>query len=152
MEYERSIRIDAPASVVWQVMSDVERWHTWTASIESISITDAGSAAPGAPLGRGGSAEVRQPGFPKSSWTVSEWRPGESFTWESAAPGVRSTGIHAVAADGAGASTATLTIRQTGPIGALVGLLAGRKSRRFVDMEAEGLKARSEELARSDAA
>ncbi|UDY34772.1 SRPBCC family protein [Dermatobacter hominis] len=149
MEYERSMRIEAPADVVWRVMSDVERWHTWTASIESIEITGPGDAESGAPLGSGGTAIVRQPGFPKAEWTVTEWRPGRSFTWESPAPGVRSVGIHSVEPDGDAASTATLTIRQTGVLGPLIGLLFGRRSRRYVDLEADGLTARAEELART---
>jgi uncharacterized membrane protein len=152
VEYERTIRIQAPADVVWQVMTDVERWHTWTASITSIEITEPGAAPPGSPLGLGGAATVRQPGFPKATWTVTDWLPGRSFTWESPAPGLRSVGVHSVEPVGDGTSTATLTIRQTGPLAPLMGLLFGRRSRRYVDLEAAGLKARSEELARTGAA
>lgn len=149
MEYERSFRIAAPADVVWRVMSDVEQWHTWTASIRSIEITDPGAAEGGEPLGLGGVATVHQPGFPKAEWTVSAWRPGRSFTWESPAPGVHTVGVHSVEPDGDAASTATLAIRQTGPLGAVMGVLFGRRTRRYVDLEAAGLTSRAEEMART---
>ena len=36
MELTRSIDIDAPPGIVWEVWSDIARWHEWTASITSI--------------------------------------------------------------------------------------------------------------------
>jgi uncharacterized membrane protein len=147
MEYERRFKVDAPADVVWRLMADVERWHTWTASIESIHIADPGDAEGGEPLGSGGTAVVRQPGFPKAEWAVTEWRPGRSFTWESPAPGLRSVGVHSVEPDGSAASTVTLAISQTGLLGGPMAVLFGRRTRRYVDMEADGLKARAEQIA-----
>lgn len=139
MHIERTIDIDAPASVVWSVMADVEQWHTWTESIQSVVLADPPD------LGVGSTAEVRQPGFPAATWSVTEWEPGRSFTWESRAPGVHSVGEHSVEPLGDGASRATLAIHQTGALAWLLGLLAGRRSRRYVDMEAAGLKSRAEE-------
>jgi hypothetical protein len=144
MHIERSVEISAPADVVWGVMADVERWHTWTASITSIEVTS-GSTSDG--LRVGAVAEVRQPGFPAATWTVTEWDAGRSFTWEAPAPGIRSVGVHSVEPTGERTCRADLAIHQTGPLAWLIGLLTGRRSRRYVDMEAAGLKARAEELA-----
>ncbi len=145
MHIERTIDLEAPASVVWAVMADVEQWHTWTDSIDSVVVAGAPSAAgSGDAVGIGSSAVVRQPGFPAATWTVTEWEPGRSFTWESRAPGVHSVGEHSVEAVGESACRATLAIHQTGALAWVLGLLAGRRSRRYVDMEAAGLKARSE--------
>ena len=139
MHIERTIDIEAPASAVWAVMADVEQWHTWTDSIESVELT-----GPSGPIAVGSTAEVRQPGFPAATWTVTEWQAGRSFTWESHAPGVHSVGEHSVVAVGEHSSRATLAIHQTGALAWLLGLLAGRRSRRYVYMEAAGVKARSE--------
>ena len=35
MEFQVQVDIDAPEDVVWEVMSDGERWHEWTASVTS---------------------------------------------------------------------------------------------------------------------
>ncbi|MFZ4517152.1 MAG: SRPBCC family protein [Microthrixaceae bacterium] len=138
MEIVRTADIAAPAATVWSVMSDVEQWHTWTASVTSVELTDPG------PIGVGSRAEVRQPRLPRVIWTVTEWRPGRSFTWEQRSPGARAVGVHTVESTGEGTSRVTLTLRQEGPVGSLVGRLFRGLSGRYVDMEAAGLAARSE--------
>jgi carbon monoxide dehydrogenase subunit G len=50
MKIEMSTEIDAPSERVWEVMSDVERWHEWTPSITSIERLDE------APFGAGSRA------------------------------------------------------------------------------------------------
>src|SRR5947209_3927427 len=37
---ESGVEIDAPASLVWEVFSDVERWPEWTASVTSLVALD----------------------------------------------------------------------------------------------------------------
>ena len=88
---QRSIDIDAPSQVVWAVVSDVERWPEWTASVSSVRRSRTG------PLAVGERVVVAQP-------------------------------------------------RLRGPAARLVGALLERITRRYVRMEAEGLKARSEAL------
>ena len=147
VQYERTFSVAASADVVWSVRSDVERWHTWTDSIRSIEIVSSAGGHPHATsLEVGSQAIVRQPGFPAAKWTVTEWRAGRTFTWESLAPGLRSVGIHAVESAGEGASTVTLSIGQTGPLAGVMGALFGRRSRRYVDLEANGLRSAAEGL------
>lgn len=129
------MEIAAPPEAVWEVLSDVGRWPTWTASMQSVRILGGG------PLGLGSVVEVKQPRLPKALWTVSEFTAGRSFSWTASGPGVRSVGEHRVTPSGAG-STVLLSFAQAGPLGAFAGILLGRLIRSYVDIEATGLKTR----------
>ena len=138
MVIEEVIEIEAPADRVWAVISDVQRWHEWTASIRSIKLLDSGGLVPG------GRARIRQPGFPAAIWRVSHVDDGRSFTWESVGPGLKSVGIHSVESRGEGRSVATLRLENHGLLSILFAPFAA-KSRYYVRLEAQGLKQRSEQ-------
>jgi hypothetical protein len=44
------------------------------------------------------------------------------------------------------------TIEQRGPLGVIVGMLTRRLTRRYLDLEAQGLKTRSDQTSRANAA
>lgn len=128
--------IDAPAERVWEVMSDVERWHEWTPSVTSVRLLGGG------PLGVGSRAVIRQPRFPPALWKVAAIEPGRSFTWVSVAPGLRVVGHHDVEPAGAG-SRATLSLELQGILGGAWGRLTRSITERYIALEARGLGARS---------
>lgn len=132
-----SIDIDAPPQRVWEVMTDVERWHEWTESITSVAIDGGG------PLRTGSRAVVRQPKFPPAKWTVIDFQPGRSFTWFARGPGFRTTGTHEVEPAGSG-SRATLSLELRGLFGGIFGRMTREITERYIGYEARGLKARSE--------
>jgi uncharacterized membrane protein len=132
-----SIQIDAPPVRVWRVMSDIERWHEWTASIRSVHRTNDG------PFRVGARARVYQPRLPPADWEVTSLHEGRSFDWESRAPGARVVGTHAVEPSGTGAR-ALLSVQYHGPVGSIVGRLFAGITKRYIALEAEGLKRRSE--------
>lgn len=132
--------IAAPTARVWAVMSDVDRWHEWTPSITSVTRVD------GRPLEVGTRVVIRQPGFPAARWTVTTLVPGERFAWTSTAPGLRVVGTHAVVATEEG-TRAMLSIEIDGMLGGLWEQLTRAITEKYVTMEAEGLKARSEDPA-----
>ena len=136
MDFSISVDIDAPPSRVWAVMSDVEKWHEWTASVTSVKLTDRG------PLKVGSRAWIRQPKFPPALWTVTDVRDA-SFTWVSRAPGLLVTARHFVVPAGAGAR-ATLSLNFAGLLGPLFGRWTSGINNRYLAMEAAGLKQRSE--------
>src|SRR4051812_1135693 len=130
-----SIDINARVSRVWQVMSDVDRWPEWTASVTHVQRIG------GQPLAVGSRAIIEQPKFPPATWKVTELKPGSHFAWVSANPGLRVTGGHRVEPIPTG-TRATLTIDLEGPLAGIFWWLTKRISQRYVTLEAEGLKAR----------
>ena len=114
---QRSIDIDAPSQVVWAVVSDVERWPEWTASISSVRRSRTG------PLAVGERVVVAQPRLPTLTYTVTAVDEGRSFTWEAGSPVSRGVGEHVVGPRVAGGCTATLRLTQRGPAARLVGAL-----------------------------
>lgn len=135
--FTASVAIAAPPARVWDVMSDVERWHEWTPSIARIRRVGAG------PFAVGSRAVVWQPRFPPALWTVTDLQPGRAFTWVSTAPGLRVAGLHRVEAVDGGAR-ATLGVEIGGLFGGVWARLTGGLTERYIAMEAAGLKARSE--------
>ncbi|HET6731954.1 SRPBCC family protein, partial [Mycobacterium sp.] len=85
-----AIDIDAPASVVWEVFSDVERWPEWTASVTRLVALD------GPDIAVGKRFEIKQPRMPKLIWEVIEVTPGQAWTWVQRSPGVLTSARHQV--------------------------------------------------------
>lgn len=137
MRFEASIRIDATPQQVWEIYADVERWPEWTRSVTSVERLDIG------PFAVGSRARVRQPRLPTTVWTVTELIAGSHFLWEAKGPGLTTIGGHLVEADRDDAR-ATARLDQHGPGGAVIGRLTASLTRRYLDLEVAGLKARVE--------
>lgn len=138
MRYEIAVDIDATPEKVWEVLSDVERWHEWTDSVNEVVRLDDG------PFGAGSKARVRQPRLLATVWTVTDFNPGRDFTWAAKGPGVNTVAGHEITARAGSGVTVRLSIEQTGALGSLIGIFTAGLTRRYVTMEAEGLKRRSE--------
>lgn len=138
IEIERDIAL--PPELLWQVLSDLDSWPAWLPTVDELRAVE-----PGRPAEVGASYVVEQPGLPQATWTITDWRPGLGFTWESRAAGVRSTGRHDLSAT-AGGTTVRLSMEWTGPLAGLIRLLYGRKTRRYVSREIEALEMTTEDL------
>ena len=138
MLIKNSIEIEAAPSSVWVVFADVARWPEWTPSVERITPLD------GADLEVGRRYEIKQPRFPKLVWEVTELDVGTSWTWEQHSLGGTTLGTPEVASKAGGGTVVRLSINQSGPLGVLVGALTRTVTRRYLDLEAQGLKARCE--------
>jgi uncharacterized membrane protein len=144
MKTEDRIEIDAPPSVVWDVFTDVERWPSWTASVTSLEALD------GAGLEVGKRFRIKQPRFPRLTWVVTSISAGTSWTWESRTPGNTTAASHWVEPlDGGARTLVRQQIDARGLGGIVVGVLLRRITRRYLRLEAEGLKAASEQRARA---
>jgi uncharacterized membrane protein len=131
MHVELTVPVAAPAARVWEVLSDLERWPTWTASVRGVDVDG--------PLRVGAVVRIRQPKLPPTAWTVTEVQPGRSFTWEARAPGSVAVGEHEITPTGDASCEVRLRLEQRGPLGTLVGLVYRGLTRRYVQMEADGL-------------
>jgi uncharacterized membrane protein len=136
---ESSIEIEAPAPAVWDVFADVERWAEWTASIQRIVALD----GPGIDVGK--RFEIKQPRMPKLVWEATAVEPGRAWTWRQRSFGGTAIAVHEVVVQGPSRTLVRQRIEQRGPIGALVGAAMRRMTKRYLDLEAQGLKARSEQ-------
>ena len=134
-----SIAIEAPIEVVWSVFTDVERWPTWASSFTSVELIDG-------PMRLGARARIRQPRLPTVVWEVTKWEPGRSWTWVTTAPGARTEASHVITVSG-GATVAEQSITSSGPIGRLAAFLLRSLTRRYLAIEAAGLKRQSEKVA-----
>ena len=137
---ECGIEIDAPAGVVWDVFTDVERWPEWTESVTRIVALD------GAGLAVGKRFAIKQPKLPRLVWEVTEFTPGTSWTWVQRSPGGVTVARHDVVAVSGLRTRVAQRLEQRGPVGSLIALLMRSTTRRYLDLEAAGLKARSEQL------
>ncbi len=135
-----TVAIDAPADLVWSVFSDVERWPEWTASVNRL----VGLDGPDLALGR--RFEIAQPRMPTLSWQVTELSPYASWTWVQRSSGAVTVASHSVVATADDATVVNQELDQGGFVGSAVAALMSRMTKRYLEMEGRGLKARSEEL------
>jgi polyketide cyclase/dehydrase/lipid transport protein len=142
MHFSERVTTAATRHDAWSAVTAVTTWPQWTASMRDVR-----------PLGPAGIAvgnryQVTQPGLPRIVWEVTEVRDGESWVWASRSPGVRTVAYHRVAATPDGGTEIAIGIDHGGPLGWLVGVLTAAKTRRFLALEAAGLKAASEAAGR----
>jgi len=132
-----SYRAEAVAAAsperLWSVVADLAAWPGHTASMTSVR--------PDGPLAVGMAAVVEQPGLPPTTWTVTELAEGVSFSWTSALRGVRSEAAHRLEPLDGERTRLVLELVQRGAGARVAGLLAGRKVRSYLQMEADGLAA-----------
>lgn len=139
MQFRHEIEIDAPAERVWAVLCDVEAWPEWNPTVHRVDPVDAG------PLELGRRYRIMQPNLPAAEWVVTQLSPGRTFTWQNRRPAVRVRARHRLDALGA-RSFLTLELDFFGPLGIIVGFLTGRLCKRYLRVEADGLKRQSERM------
>lgn len=135
--FQLTTDVSAPPERVWEVMSDTDRWHEWTPSVKSVKRLH------GKPFAVGNRVVIRQPGFPPAIWKITGIEPGRSFTWTSRGPGFLTIGRHSIEPTSAG-SRVTLSLELQGLLGGVFGRLTRKVNERYIAMEAEGLRNRSE--------
>jgi uncharacterized membrane protein len=137
MRLEHEIAIAAPASVVWDLTADVERWPEITPTMTTVQRLDEG------PLAVGSQARIKQPRQGERTWTVTRLEPGRSFAWATNALGMRMEGGHTITGDER-ACLNLLTLDVTGLLAPVLGRLLAGQLRKAIATENEGFKATAE--------
>jgi Polyketide cyclase / dehydrase and lipid transport len=133
VEFRETVSVDAAVADVAEVLHAVERWPSWNPAVSRVHRHSAG------PLAVGAAVTVKQPRLPAARWTVTALD-GSGFAWTSSSLGVRSTGEHWARETGDGRTTVTLALTLSGPLARLTGTIYARLIRRYVRMEADGLR------------
>jgi hypothetical protein len=87
---------------------------------------------------------VTQPMLKPSVWEITKLEPQRSFSWSTGAMGIVTDADHDIESDRPNGVTVTLRLSQRGPMAWLASLLFDARTRRYVQLEANGLKERSE--------
>jgi uncharacterized protein YndB with AHSA1/START domain len=137
VDYEHSVEIDAPTDVVWAALMDVERWPEWTDSMRRVERLDDGD------LQVGSIVRIKQPRIAVMEWRVTDLQPGQSFSWTASRGGVTTIATHEVVPSTTGA-VVKFGIDQSGPLVGLVSFFTAGMTKRYLRLEAAGLKHRCE--------
>ena len=135
--FSRSVDIAAPADRVWEVMTDFTRWKEWTPTVTRIDALDADM------LRVGSRARILQPKLPPAMWRLTAVSTHD-FTWVSKSPMVTVTARHHIEALDSSSCRATLSIQFGSLFGGVVAWLTRSINERYLELEAAGLKGRSE--------
>ena len=118
---------------LWERVRNIEEWPQRTTSITSAKILGNGT------LALGSEVVINQPGAPESTWIVTEYVEGNSFTYEMRRSGLVTTAHHVVEAEMPSGSSLTLIFSMHGRLAKVWGFLMGRKIRKYLELEANGL-------------
>lgn len=143
-EVVTTVEIDAPVDAVWEVLTAPDRWPEWTASMTEVELLDDR-------FGPGARVRTVQPRLRPAVWTVTDFRTEEGFTWTSRSPGVTTTGEHVLVPAGPDRTQLRLRLWHEGALAGLAHLLFGARTRRYVALEADGLKRAAEQRAHAGA-
>ena len=134
--HRTSVDIGASPQLVWEVMADVERWPEWTSSMSSVELVEG-------PLRLGARVRIRQPRLPTAVWEVTALDPGRALVWEASSPGLHSSASHTIS-DRDGLAAVDLELVQRGLAAPLVKVTLSGLTRRYLELEAQGLRQRVE--------
>lgn len=140
MRFTDELTISAPVDVVWELTADVEHWPSLTPTITSVELLDP------EPLRVGSTVRIVQPRQRPAVWTVTRFEPQSAFAWERRSRGIGMVATHLLEPVEGGTRN-TLVLDIDGPIGWMVGRLAGRALRTAIATENAGFRRRAEELA-----
>ena len=130
-----SERIDVPASVIWELWQDTDRWPEWNEQIQEVEV----DGEEGLQLGAKVKTKMRRGGTVRH--VVTEYEPGTVLVYEARFPGAR-TGLEHRLREGKRSVEVTHRRYVEGPLASLWAPMIGRKRmaeavERFIQRERE---------------
>ena len=132
---EASDTVHASVASVRRVLSHVEAWPTWTATMSAVHGRD------GSALKLGASFDIRQPRLRPANWIFTALDPPRQSQWTSRMHGLCVQADHEVQAAGAAACQVLLGVRFTGLLAPFAGRLTRAPTRAHLEQECAALKA-----------
>jgi len=130
---ERSIIIDAPTERVWEAFVNLGAWPVWNHHMREVRLlTDV-------PLAMGSRARIVLKTGLSSTWEVTEFSPGRSFTWDARLLASRLSFAHVVQPVNGG-SRVVLRIEASGLTALAASLFLRLSYSRFLDRSLRRLK------------
>jgi hypothetical protein len=142
LSYEASAQVVASVDAVWQVLSDVEAWPTWPATMSTVQ----GPESPALRLGA--VFDIRQPRLRPATWVVAALDPPRHFQWVSRSAGLCVQADHVVQVCGPAACRLLLRIGFAGLLAPLADRLGRALTQAYLQQEFASFKVRVESRCR----
>lgn len=140
MQTVERVIIQATPAAIWRVLADVERWPTWTPTVQHVQpLTSDG-------LRVGARYRLTQPKLRPAVYEVTECAPHKAFTWIQKTAGATMIADHRLTGD-ATSTEVELSFATEGLLGAILGSLYARRIADYVKTEARSLRLHCEQLA-----
>lgn len=140
MQTVERVIIQATPAAVWRVLADVERWPTWTPTVEHVQpLTQDG-------LRIGARYRITQPKLRPAVYEVTECAPHKAFTWVQKAAGAKMIADHRLIGDDS-STEVELSFSTEGLMGAILGSMYAKRIAEYVKTEARSLRMHCEQLA-----
>lgn len=134
MTVEDKIYINASVNEVWAITEDIKRWPEWTPTISSVRFVGEEKFEIGSVV------RINQPGQPESNWTITEYIPYKSFSWETRRRGLYMKATHLLQPVESGTMNA-LRLEASGLMAIIMWPLLKIATRHALRKENQGLKA-----------
>jgi hypothetical protein len=153
MQTVERVIVHASPAAIWQVLSDVERWPSWTPTVlsvepltvEPLRVQPPGSnghnaASNGHGLKVGARYRVTQPKLRPAVYEVTECAPHQAFTWIQKAPGATLIADHRLTASDGSGTEVELSFSTEGLFGSILGGIYSKRIADSIRTEARALK------------
>jgi len=140
MQTVERVIIQATPAAVWRVLADIERWPTWTPTVEHVQpLTPDG-------LRIGARYRITQPKLRPAVYEVTECSPHKAFTWVQKAGGAKMIADHRLIGDDS-STEVEFSFATEGLMGAILGSMYAKRIAEYVKTEARSLRLHCEQLA-----
>jgi uncharacterized membrane protein len=138
MRFEKSIEVDATQQRVWDVLTALEAWPQRIETVDTVELLTP------PPIAKGSRVRLKQPKLPEGTWDVTVWDAPTYFEWTQKTGGVTTVAGHRVDALREGRARLTLTLDMRGFLVPIIGLFYRNLTKRYMTLEAEGMKRAAE--------